>query len=177
MAAVGTGQKDVESAPYVDSPTTKHEDTLHTEDLDKKHESTDATPQGNFTYGIDVAHQRKVIRKIDIRLLPILGMMYSISLVDRTNLGLALVAGMQEDLELAVGNRYTIIVMVFFVAYIIFEIPSNLILPKAGPANWLAFLGVSFGAILIGMGFTKNWGQMAVCRALLGILEAGFLPG
>lgn len=43
--------------------------------------------------------------------------MYSISLIDRTNLGLALVAGMQEDLGLAVGNRYTVIVMVFFVAY------------------------------------------------------------
>jgi MFS family permease len=61
--------------------------------------------------------------------------------------------------------------------YILFEIPSNLILPKAGPANWLAFLGVSFGSILIGMAFAPNWGIMALCRALLGILEAGFLPG
>jgi hypothetical protein len=42
---------------------------------------------GTFTYGIDAAHQKKVIRKIDLRMLPILGMMYSISLVDRTNLG------------------------------------------------------------------------------------------
>jgi hypothetical protein len=50
--------------------------------------------------------------------------MYSISLIDRTNLGLAMVAGMAEDLELTVGNRYTILVMIFFVAYIIFEIPS-----------------------------------------------------
>lgn len=50
--------------------------------------------------------------------------MYSMSLIDRTNLGLALVAGLQEDLGLHIGNRYTIIVMVFFVAYIIFEIPS-----------------------------------------------------
>ncbi|KAI8262036.1 putative transporter [Colletotrichum sp. SAR11_239] len=60
---------------------------------------------------------------------------------------------------------------------IIFEIPSNLVLPKAGPANWLSFLGVGFGAVLIGMGFTKSWGMMALCRALLGVLEAGFLPG
>ena len=128
-------------------------------------------------FGIDEAHQKRVIRRIDIRLLPILGLMYSISLVDRTNLGLALVAGMQEQLGLAVGDRYTIIVMIFFVTYIIFEIPSNLVLPKVGCANWLAFLGVGFGSILIGMGFTKSWGTMALCRALLGILEAGFLPG
>jgi hypothetical protein len=56
-------------------------------------------------------------RRIDLRLLPILGLMYSISLIDRTNLGLALVAGMQKDLGLAIGNRYTICVMIFFVAY------------------------------------------------------------
>lgn len=56
-------------------------------------------------------------RRIDLRLLPILGVMYSISLIDRTNLGLAVVAGMDKDLELAVSNRYTIIVMLFFVTY------------------------------------------------------------
>ncbi|KAL4783371.1 major facilitator superfamily domain-containing protein [Aspergillus varians] len=128
-------------------------------------------------YGIDEAHQKRVMRRIDFRLLPILGIMYSISLIDRTNLGLAYVAGMEEDLGLNIGTRYTIVVMVFFVTYIIFEIPSNLILPKAGAANWLAFLGVSFGAIMIGMGFTYSWQTMTVCRALLGIMEAGFLPG
>lgn len=128
-------------------------------------------------YAIDEAHQKKVIRRIDLRLLPILGMMYSISLVDRTNLGLALVAGMQQQLDLRVGDRYTIIVMIFFVAYILFEIPSNLILPKAGCANWLAFLGVGFGSTLIGMGFTESWVTLTICRVVLGILEAGFLPG
>lgn len=56
-------------------------------------------------------------RRIDIRLLPILGVMYSISLIDRTNLGLAFVAGLQKELRLDIGNRYAVIVMVFFVAY------------------------------------------------------------
>ncbi|EXL90003.1 major facilitator superfamily domain-containing protein [Fusarium oxysporum II5] len=132
---------------------------------------------GSMYEALSATEQKKVTRQVDLRLLPILGLMYSISLIDRTNLGLALVAGMQEELGLAVGNRYTVIVMVFFVAYILCEIPSNLILPKAGPANWLAFLGLSFGVILIGMGFTHHWGTMAVCRALLGVMEAGFLPG
>lgn len=52
-----------------------------------------------------------------MRLLPILGVMYAVSLIDRTNLGLAMVAGLQKDLGLDVGDRYTIIIMVFFVAY------------------------------------------------------------
>ncbi|KPI40618.1 putative transporter [Cyphellophora attinorum] len=174
MRGIGTNDtRDVEAPADPTSDGFKMADHLELEET----KSAGATPAESFNYGIDPTHQKRVIRKIDLRLLPILGLMYSISLVDRTNLGLALVAGMQEDLDLAVGNRYTIIVMVFFVAYIIFEIPSNLILPKAGAANWLAFLGVSFGAILISMGFTKSWGTMALCRALLGVLEAGFLPG
>lgn len=45
---------------------------------------------------------------------------------------------------------------------------QNLILPRAGAANWLAFLGFSFGVILIGMGFTKSWTTMVACRVLLG---------
>jgi hypothetical protein len=68
-------------------------------------------------------------RRIDLRLLPILGVMYSISLIDRTNLGLALVAGMQEDLDLAVGDRYTIIVMLFFIAYmLVLAVMSSLVI-------------------------------------------------
>ncbi|PGH08742.1 hypothetical protein AJ80_07780 [Polytolypa hystricis UAMH7299] len=168
------------SAPAEKGSDSRHEDVAGVDRTSSDVEGMKqevAPDRVTVQYAIDEAHQKRVIRRIDIRLLPILGLMYSISLVDRTNLGLALVAGMQEDLDLAVGDRYTIIVMVFFVAYIIFEIPSNLVLPKAGAANWLAFLGVSFGSILIGMGFTKSWGAMAVCRTLLGAVEAGFLPG
>ncbi|OAL46786.1 retrograde regulation protein 2 [Pyrenochaeta sp. DS3sAY3a] len=140
-------------------------------------EGDDVPTKGGVVTALSPKEQRRLIRKIDLRMLPILGLMYSISLIDRTNLGLALVAGMQKDLGLAIGSRYTICVMIFFVAYILFEIPSNLVLPKAGPANWLSFLGVSFGAILIGTGFVQTWGTLAVCRFLLGVAEAGFLPG
>ncbi|KAG4425578.1 hypothetical protein IFR04_001275 [Cadophora malorum] len=171
-------------ATTLPSPDARHSSTEDVEIAmnDEKHEAmhmekVESGRNPQVVYEIDEVHQKKVIRKVDLRLLPMLGLMYSISLVDRTNLGLALVAGMQQDLGLAVGDRYTVIVMVFFVAYIIFEIPSNIILPKAGPANWLAFLGVGFGSVLIGMGFVKHWGMMALCRALLGVLEAGFLPG
>lgn len=56
-------------------------------------------------------------RRIDLRLLPILGLIYCISLIDRSNLGLAMIAGMSKDLQLAKGNRYGIVVLLFFVAY------------------------------------------------------------
>lgn len=65
-----------------------------------------------------------ISKRIDRRLLPILGAMYAISLIDRTNLGLAAIAGMNVDLELT-GDRYTIVIMLFFVMYIIFESASS----------------------------------------------------
>lgn len=67
-----------------------------------------------------------------------------------------------------------IFVIAFYLADVCFQ---NLVLPKAGAANWLSFLGFSFGATLIGMGFVKHWSAMAVCRAILGAAEAGYLPG
>lgn len=140
-------------------------------------ERAESGGKGQVVTSLTPDEQKRIIRRIDWRMLPILSAMYSISLIDRTNLGLALVAGLQRDLGLGIGNRYTIVVMVFFVAYILFEIPSNLVLPRVGPANWLAFLGFSFGTVLIGTGFVKDWGTLAVCRVLLGITEAGFLPG
>ncbi|KAK4864442.1 hypothetical protein LT330_009705 [Penicillium expansum] len=165
----------ISASPPEDGSVKKEDlEFIHLEEQELAHRSPG---NGSSVYGIDEAHQKRVIRRVDLRLLPILGIMYSISLIDRTNLGLAFVAGMEQDLGLDIGNRYTVVVMVFFVAYIIFEIPSNLILPRAGAANWLAFLGFSFGVILIGMGFTKSWTTMVACRVLLGVMEAGFLPG
>jgi hypothetical protein len=63
-------------------------------------------------------------------------------------------------------------VLVFYVGYVIFELPSNMVLRKIGPANWLSFLGLAFGLVELGMGFSKNWGAFSVLRVFLGIFEA-----
>lgn len=60
---------------------------------------------------------RKLIRKIDIRLLPCLATIYAFALIDRVNLPNARIAGMDEDLELSIGARYSLIVMIFFVSH------------------------------------------------------------
>ena len=59
---------------------------------------------------------RRLIRKIDVRLLPILAMIYSFALIDRVNLPNARIAGMDEDLGLSIGDRYSLVVMIFFVS-------------------------------------------------------------
>jgi hypothetical protein len=59
---------------------------------------------------------RRLIRKIDIRLLPVLAVIYAFALIDRVNLPNARIAGMDEDLGLSIGDRYSLVVMIFFVS-------------------------------------------------------------
>lgn len=125
----------------------------------------------------DIALRKRVLRKIDLRLLPILGCLYTLALVDRSNVAVARISGMDEDLGLNQGDRASITLMVFFIGYIIFEIPSNAFIHKLGAANWLAFLAVAWGLVTLGIGFLNDWKGFAVLRSFLGIFEAGFFPG
>ncbi|KAF2731768.1 MFS general substrate transporter [Polyplosphaeria fusca] len=102
---------------------------------------------------------------------------YAISAIDRINISAARIAGMNEELAFNIGDRYSIALLVFFITYFIFEIPSNMVLRKAGAANWLSFLCLSWGLVTLGAGFAKKWTDIVVCRLLLGLLEAGFFPG
>ena len=121
--------------------------------------------------------EKRVLRKIDLRLLPMLGCLYTIALVDRSNVAVARISGMDEDLGLDQGNRASVTLMIFFIGYIIFEIPSNAFIHKIGAANWLAFLAIAWGLVTLGVGFLHTWEGFAVLRAFLGVFEAGFFPG
>lgn len=146
-----------------------------TKDSDSRDASAiEAQPEG-ATH--DAKAVRRVVRKVDWRLLPILGALYTIALVDRSNIGVARISGMDEDLGLAVGNRASIILMIFFISYILFEIPSNAVLHRLGAANCLSFYAVAWGFVTLGIGFLKSWQGLAVLRVLLGLFEAGFYPG
>ncbi|KAI2433615.1 hypothetical protein LOZ19_005422, partial [Ophidiomyces ophidiicola] len=120
---------------------------------------------------------RKIYLKVDLRLIPILGALYAISGIDRINLSSARVAGMHKDLRFDIGSRYSIVLLVFFVTYFIFEIPSNIALRKVGAAVWLSFLAMSWGIVIMCAGFVKSWVPLIVIRLLLGLFEAGFFPG
>ncbi|KIY02455.1 uncharacterized protein Z520_02594 [Fonsecaea multimorphosa CBS 102226] len=139
------------------------------------HEQPQSLNEDQLEY--DKQAENKLIRRIDWRLLPILGALYSIALVDRVNVSNARVAGMGEDLDLEIGNRYTVVLVVFFPPYFLFELPSNIILRRVGSANWLSFIAFAWGCTMIGQGFVKSYQALAVCRTLLGLFEAGFFPG
>ncbi|KAF2100330.1 MFS general substrate transporter [Rhizodiscina lignyota] len=120
--------------------------------------------------------QRKIVWKIDRRLVTLTGLMYCASLIDRTNLGVANIAGMAKDLDL-IGFRYSIITLVFFIPYVILQPPSTVLCRKIGPRIHLSNITVLWGAVMIGMGFAPNFKVMSGLRVILGALEAGFFPG
>ncbi|EEH20912.2 hypothetical protein PABG_03143 [Paracoccidioides brasiliensis Pb03] len=122
-------------------------------------------------------NERALIRKIDWRLLPILGALYAIALIDRVNISNARVAGMNAELKLHVGSRYNIALLVFFIPYFIFELPSNIVLRKVGSANWLAFIAFAWGTVMLGQGFVHSWQALTALRFILGFFESGFFPG
>ncbi|KAJ5614025.1 MFS transporter [Penicillium herquei] len=122
------------------------------------------------------ARGKQVIRKIDFHLLPVLAFLYLCSHVDRNNLGNAKIEGMNTDLGL-IGNQYNIASTLFFVPYIIFEIPSNVMLKKTRPSLWLSAQVVTWGIVMTCMGSVQGFASLTACRVLLGICEAGFFPG
>lgn len=132
----------------------------------------DSETRSDFT----PAEQRKIIHRIDRRLIITVGVMYCISLMDRTNLSAAAIAGMTRELTL-IGFRYSIINLVFFITYVIFQPPATVACKKIGPRNFLASITFLWGCVMIGMGFAQDWSTLAGLRVILGVFEAGFFPG
>ncbi|KAH7034785.1 major facilitator superfamily domain-containing protein [Microdochium trichocladiopsis] len=114
-------------------------------------------------------------RKVDWRLVPVLGA--STANRDRSQISAARIAGLDVELGINQGNRYSVVVLVFFITYFLFEVPSNIVLRKVGASNWLSFLCFSWGVVILGAGFSRHWTDVVVCRLLLGLFEAGFFPG
>lgn len=73
-------------------------------------------------------------------------------------------------------SHYSIVTIVFFASYIVFQPPATVICRYLGPRNFLSFIVIAWGGVMIGMGFANNYGTMAGLRVLLGVLEAGFFP-
>jgi MFS family permease len=73
-------------------------------------------------------------------------------------------------------SLYSVVTVVFFATYIVFQPPATIIVRKLGPRNFLSIIVVAWGAVMIGMGFVKNFESLAALRVVLGILEAGFFP-
>jgi len=117
----------------------------------------------------------ETIRRISVRLLPFLMLLYLIAYIDRANISVAALQ-MNADLGLS-AKMYGLGAGLFYVTYILFEVPSNVILARVGARRWIARIMVTWGLVATGMAFIQSAGQLYTMRLLLGAAEAGFTPG
>ena len=119
--------------------------------------------------------QGATIKKVFLRLMPVLFISYILAYIDRINIGFAAIR-MNVDLGIS-PYIYGLGAGVFFLGYFVFEIPSNLMLEKTGARRWIARIMISWGAISACMAFIQGPTSFIIVRCLLGIAEAGFFPG
>jgi ACS family tartrate transporter-like MFS transporter len=115
------------------------------------------------------------IRKATVRLIPFLCLAYTVNFLDRVNVGFAALH-MNEDLGFSPAV-YGFGAGIFFLGYILFEVPSNLALRRFGARIWIARIMISWGIVACAMALVHSETSFYVTRALLGIAEAGFFPG
>ncbi|CAG8606136.1 3160_t:CDS:2 [Cetraspora pellucida] len=131
---------------------------------------------GNWEEIVTSVNEETLLRKIDIRNIPLFTLLYTICFLDRVNIGNAKLANLESDLGLT-GHEYNWSISIFFVSYVLCGVPSNIILVKTKPSTWIASLMIGWGTIVIAMAFVTNYFQLLVTSFLLGIFEAGLFPG
>ncbi|KAK8209938.1 retrograde regulation protein 2 [Phyllosticta paracitricarpa] len=137
-----------------------------------------ATDQhGHPLVEFDPAAERRLRWKIDLAITPIICLLYLFCFIDRANIGNAALAGLKKDLNLK-GYDYNVLLTVFYISYIIFEIPCNTACKWIGPGWFLPFLALCFGICSIATAFVHTLEAACGVRFLLaGLFEAGMLPG
>src|ERR1041385_1151597 len=115
------------------------------------------------------------LRKVTLRLIPFLFVLYIVAGLDRVNVGFA---GLQMNSDLGFSSAaFGFGSGVFFLGYCLFEVPSNLVLYHVGARRWMSRIMISWGAISTAMMFVRTTPTFYVLRFLLGAAEAGFFPG
>lgn len=93
---------------------------------------------------IDPVAEKKLMRKCDLHVIPILFVLFLLAFIDRINIGNARLQGLEKDLGMD-GHDFNVALFIFFIPYILCEVPSNIILKKIAPSTWLSGIMISWG--------------------------------
>ncbi len=121
------------------------------------------------------ALEKETMRRVIWRILPFLVVSYLVSIIDRGNIGMASLQ-MNQDLGLSKA-AFGFASSLYFVAYFLFEVPSNLAMQKVGARLWIPRIMISWGLVSMCMALVQNTTSLYIVRFLLGAAEAGFFPG
>ncbi|KAL0938394.1 major facilitator superfamily transporter [Colletotrichum truncatum] len=125
--------------------------------------------------GLDLLSQNVLTQKQEHRLAQ-LCILYLLAFLDRTNIGNAKIAGLNEDLHLT-QRQYNATLTIFFVSYAVFEPLTNILLKRLRPSIFIPVIMILWGTCMVSMGFVHNWEGLMVARWFLGLTEAGLFPG
>lgn len=117
----------------------------------------------------------RTVRKVGRRILPFLFLLYVVAFLDRVNFGYA---ALEMDSALGLSAEvFGFLSGIFFIGYLLFEVPSNMILQKIGARVWISRIIISWGIVVIVTAAASDALQLAALRFILGVAEAGFFPG
>ena len=126
-------------------------------------------------FTISASAERALLWKFDLRILPLLTLMYLFNALDKANLGNAKTAGLEKDLGFAGTNKYNILLSIFFVPYVL-TAPFLGILGKIyGPSRVLPCMMFTFGSMTLLVTSVTNWSGLVALRWFLGMAESAFL--
>ena len=145
----------------------------HLEEFDSTLAGVGVTPEPGQTEISSLA--RGAIKKAKFRLMPLILLMYLLAFIDRSNIGMAALT-MNQSLGLT-PEHFGFAVGIFSFGYILFEIPSNVLLERYGARFWLARIMITWGIISMAMAFAQGVVTLSILRFLLGVAEAGLAPG
>ncbi|KAL0261938.1 hypothetical protein SLS55_003372 [Diplodia seriata] len=161
-----------------DKPAVQHHETMKDEGFhdaaERGHLATDR--YGNALVTFDPKAEARLRWKLDLYIVPTVALLYLFCFIDRANIGNARLAGLEKDLGLE-GYDYNRLLTVFYISYIIFEIPSNMCCKWVGPGWFIPGISLGFGICSVCTAFVDNIHSASGVRFLLGVFEAGMLPG
>ncbi|SMG58281.1 MFS transporter [Paraburkholderia susongensis] len=134
----------------------------------------DAHGTGTLDTVLSEDAEKKLISRVTWRLVPLIFVAWFINYLDRANIGFA---ALQMNQELGMGpEMFGFAAGIFYLGYILFEVPSNMLMHRFGASTWLARIMFTWGIVSVGMAFVQTPQQLYAARLLLGIVEAGFFP-
>ncbi|RYC65809.1 hypothetical protein CHU98_g368 [Xylaria longipes] len=126
---------------------------------------------------VDAQLSRKLDHKFDRNIVPWIFGIWLFAFIDRSNIGNAKIVGLPEDLGISTGTAFNVALLVFYIPYVLVDVPSNWIVKHVKAGIYLPALITAWGIVSTFLGFTHSLAGLIVCRLLLGLFEGGLLGG
>ncbi|KKY17974.1 putative allantoate permease [Phaeomoniella chlamydospora] len=120
--------------------------------------------------------EKDTVKRLDCFLLPAVVLLFLLNILDRNNIANAKIVGLTDTLNLT-NNQYNTCLMIFYVGYVMTQLPSNVLIAKVRPSIYIGCVTSAWGVVSLSQAFTKNFTGLVVSRFILGLVEGPFLPG